>query len=172
MEKTLEALEKIGGEASIELFDLRSIVPWDKAAIEESVRKTGRVVVVQEDTGNCSVGQMIISHLAAQSDIWSAMVSPPTLVTKSNVMIGYNPIYEYAALPDVERIVAAIEHSISTKTERAVVAAVADRGAGSNAASHARPGSKRNPDPKGQRTQKIVVPIMGEGIRAAKSLVF
>ena len=47
------------------------------------------------------------------------MVSPPTLVTKSNVMIGYNPIYEYAALPDVERIVAAIRRSVSTKTERA-----------------------------------------------------
>ena len=36
------------------------------------------------------------------------MVSPPILVSKGNVMIGYNPIYEYAALPDVERIVAAI----------------------------------------------------------------
>ena len=83
VEKSLEAIEKIGRDVSIELFDLRSIVPWDKAAIEESVRKTGRVVVVQEDTGNCSVGQMIISHLTAQSDIWSAMVSPPALVTKA-----------------------------------------------------------------------------------------
>ena len=48
---------------SVELIDLRSIVPWDKAAIEESVRKTRRLVVVQEDTENCSVGQMIISHV-------------------------------------------------------------------------------------------------------------
>jgi 2-oxoisovalerate dehydrogenase E1 component len=167
VEKTLEALEKIGGEASIELFDLRSIVPWDKAAIEESVRKTGRVVVVQEDTGNCSVGQMIISHLTAQSEIWGAMVSPPTLVTKSNVMIGYNPIYEYAALPDVERIVAAIQRSISTKTERAVVAEGADRGeARAKQQSPARPGSTTPATTA--RTQKIVVPIMGEGIRAAK----
>ena len=50
MEKSLEALAKIGDEISVELIDLRSIVPWDKAAIEESVRKTGRLVVVQEDT--------------------------------------------------------------------------------------------------------------------------
>ena len=41
IEKSLEALEKIGNEISIELIDLRSIVPWDEAAIEESVRKTG-----------------------------------------------------------------------------------------------------------------------------------
>src|SRR6266851_2153632 len=107
-----ERIDEPGGEsingASVELIDLRSIVPWDKAAIEQSVRKTGRLVVVQEDTENCSVGQMIITHIVSQSDLWNAMVSPPILVSKANVMIGYNPIYEYAALPDVERIVAAI----------------------------------------------------------------
>ena len=47
------------------------------------------------------------------------MISPPILVSKANVMIGYNPIYEYAALPDVERIVAAIRHSVAVKHERA-----------------------------------------------------
>ena len=67
VEKSLEAIEKIGDEMSIELIDLRSIAPWDTATIEESVRKTGRVVVVQEDTENCSVGQMIISHLDGAS---------------------------------------------------------------------------------------------------------
>ena len=109
VEKSLEALAKIDNETSVELIDLRSIVPWDKAAIEESVRKTGRLVIVQEDTENCSVGQMIITHIASQPDLWNAMISPPILVSKGNVMIGYNPIYEYAALPDVERIVGAIQ---------------------------------------------------------------
>ena len=95
----------------MELIDLRSIMPWDREMIEESVRKTGRVVVVQEDTENCSVGQMIITHLSSQQ-LWDEMVSPPILVSKGNVMIGYNPIYEYAALPDTERIVAAIQKSL------------------------------------------------------------
>src|SRR2546425_2920001 len=119
VEKSLEALAKIDNEVSVELFDLRSIVPWDKEAIAASVHKTGRLVVVQEDTENCSVGQMIISHIAARPDLWSEMVSPPILVSKANVMIGYNPIYEYAALPDVERIAAAIKRSLATKQERA-----------------------------------------------------
>src|SRR5437870_279912 len=57
VEKSLEALDKIDNGISVELIDLRSIVPWDKSAIEESVRKTRRLVVVQEDTENCSVGQ-------------------------------------------------------------------------------------------------------------------
>src|SRR5256714_6631195 len=124
IEKSLEAIARIDNEISVELLDLRSVVPWDKEAIAASVHKTGRLVVVQEDTENCSVGQMIISHITAQPDLWSEMVSPPILVSKGNVMIGYNPIYEYAALPDVDRIVAAIKRAVSTKTERVVAAAV------------------------------------------------
>jgi 2-oxoisovalerate dehydrogenase E1 component len=166
VEKSLEAIQKIGQEISVELIDLRSIAPWDSAMIEESVRKTGRLVIVQEDTANCSVGQMIISHLTAQSDIWNTLVSPPSLVTKSNVLIGYNPIYEYAALPDVERIVAAIKRSVSTQTQRPVVAAGDDRGRQSETPDSPPPGS--TPPATTARTQKIVVPIMGEGIRAAK----
>src|SRR5216117_1847989 len=127
IEKSLEALDKIGNEISVELIDLRSIVPWDAAAIEESVRKTRRLVVVQEDTENCSVGQMIISHVTGTPALWNELLSPPILVSKPNVVIGYNPIYEYAALPDVERIVATIRRCVSTKHDRAVVAAGVDR---------------------------------------------
>src|SRR5436189_414242 len=118
VEKSLEALGKIDHEVSVEFFDLRSIMPWDKESIAASVHKTGRLVVVQEDTENCSVGQMIITHITSQPDLWSEMVSPPILVSKTNVMIGYNPIYEYAALPDVERIVAAIRRSAATRQKR------------------------------------------------------
>ena len=127
MEKSIEALAKLGDKASVELIDLRSISPWDRETIEESVRKTGRLIVVQEDTENCSVGQMIISHVTGQAELWDAMISPPILVSKGNVMIGYNPIYEYAALPDVERIVRAIERSVSVRSER-VVAGIVDPG--------------------------------------------
>ena len=122
MEKSIEALAKLGGKASVELIDLRSISPWDRETIEDSVRKTGRLVVVQEDTENCSVGQMIISHVTGQAELWDAMISPPILVSKGNVMIGYNPIYEYAALPDVERIVRAIERSVSVERQRVAAA--------------------------------------------------
>ena len=171
MEKSLEAIAKIEGEVSIELIDLRSISPWDKEAIEESVRKTGRLVVVQEDTENCSVGQMIISHIAGKQDLWDAMLSPPTLISKGNVMIGYNPIYEYAALPDVERIIVAVKRSASVNRERAVslphdgTARTGDEVKESRvAASVATPKTRTSHG----RAQNITVPIMGEGIRAAK----
>src|SRR5438876_8912715 len=126
VEKALEAIDEIGPETSVELIDLRSIVPWDRETVEESVRRTGRVVIVQEDTENCSVGQMIITHLTSQPELWNEMVSSPILVSKGNVMIGYNPIYEYTALPDTQRIVAAIRRSMSMRGAR-TAAPVAER---------------------------------------------
>jgi 2-oxoisovalerate dehydrogenase E1 component len=170
IEKSLEALNKVGNEISVELIDLRSIVPWDAAAIEESVRKTRRLVVVQEDTENCSVGQMIISHVTGTPALWNELVSPPILVSKPNVVIGYNPIYEYAALPDVERIVTAIRRSISTKYERAPEGAGVDRAPSAEESKFAQRGSAPPPTTKTteQHAQSITVPVMGEGIRNAK----
>ena len=85
-------------------------------------------------------------------------------------MIGYNPIYEYAALPDVERIVRAIERSVSVARQRGAAAMSAAKGKATpeiQAAAMAQPGG-RHARPSAGGTQKIVVPIMGEGIRSAK----
>src|SRR5712672_1458964 len=170
IEKSLEALNKIGNEISVELIDLRSIVPWDAAAIEESVRKTRRLVVAQEDSENCSVGQMIISHVTGRPELWNELLSPPILVSKPNVVIGYNRIYEYAALPDVDRIVTAIRRSISTRHERATVAGVGDSGRVAPKPDVALPKSpiSATTETTEQHVQSITVPIMGEGIRNAK----
>jgi len=172
VEKSLEALEKIGNEISVELIDPRCIVPLDKAAIEQSVRKTRRLVVVQEDTENCSVGQMIISHVTSTSELWNEMISPPVLVSKANVMIGYNPIYEYAALPDVDRIVSAIRRSIATKHERIAVVPTSRDDSGHTAPEpeFPEPGSTipATTDAGKRQVQSITVPVMGEGIRNAK----
>jgi 2-oxoisovalerate dehydrogenase E1 component len=170
IEKSLEAIAKIDNEVSIELIDLRSIVPWDKTAIEKSVHKTRRLIVVQEDTENCSVGQMIISHVTSTPGLWNEMISPPILISKTNVVIGYNSIYEYAALPDVERIVAAIRRSVAIKHERVAVAEIGDSGRAVTEPEYAEPGSTIPATAKSgaRRVQRINVPVMGEGIRNAK----
>lgn len=163
VEISAEAIAKLD-DASIDFIDLRSIAPWDRDAIIESVRRTGRLVVVQEDTENCSVGQMIITSLTSDPELWTELLAPPILVSKPNVMIGYNPIYEYAALPDVERIVAAIRATLAITARRSgatisnVAAAARDKAA---VVRQQRPGAQT-------RVQPITVPIMGEGIRNAK----
>jgi 2-oxoisovalerate dehydrogenase E1 component len=173
MEKSLEAIAELKGEVGVDLIDLRSIVPWDKAAVEASVRKTGRLVIVQEDTENCSVGQMIITHVMSQPELWAALKAPPVLVSKGNVMIGYNPIYEYAALPDVPRILDAIWRTVSVNVARGsaspfpAAAAPASTPAAVMAPAAGNHGPQNTVVP-GTSDIIVRVPIMGEGLRSAR----
>ncbi len=108
IEPSMEAAAKLDGQVSVEVIDLRSIVPWDFETIAESLEKTGRLVVVQEDAESCSVGQMVLSKITSTAETFSHLLSPPQLVSRADVHIGYNPIYEYAALPDTQRVISAI----------------------------------------------------------------
>ncbi|MBL9214700.1 MAG: 2-oxo acid dehydrogenase subunit E2 [Opitutaceae bacterium] len=174
MEKAQEAIAELKDEVGVDLIDLRSIVPWDRALIEESVRKTGRLVVVQEDTENCSIGQMIVSHITAQPELWAALKAPPVLVSKGNVMIGYNPVYEYAAVPDVPRILDAIWRTVSVQVVRGETIPVT-RFADSTPA-WPMPAASAPAAPHGSTGAVVAdsgeivvrVPIMGEGLRSAR----
>jgi pyruvate/2-oxoglutarate dehydrogenase complex dihydrolipoamide acyltransferase (E2) component len=171
MEKAQEAVAELKDEVGVDLIDLRSIVPWDKATIEASVRKTGRLVIVQEDSENCSVGQMIVTHLLGQPDLWAGMKAPPVLVSKGHVMIGYNPIYEYAALPDVPRILDAIWRTVSVSAARgeartSSVAPMPVAAPAAPAADHSH--GPQNTVLPGTSDIIVRVPIMGEGLRSAR----
>ncbi len=178
MEKAHEAIAELKGEVSVELIDLRSIMPWDKATIEASVRKTGRLIVIQEDTEACSVGQMIVQHVVGRTDLFAALKAPPRLITKGNVMIAYNPIYEYAALPAVPQIVEAIWELVSMNVARGEVplapAPVAIAATPSVAPALAAPASApsshgpQNTVLPGTNDILVRVPIMGEGLRSAR----
>ena len=174
VEKSQEAIAELRGEVSMELIDLRSIMPWDETAIAASVRKTGRLIVVQEDTEACSVGQMIITQLMGRPEVWAALKAPPVLLTKGQVMIGYNPIYEYAALPDVPRLVDAIWRTVSLNLPPHVLPAPGAEAIGAAApgqpvATQVAPTGHPSPAPGPDGAEIIVkVPIMGEGLRSAR----
>lgn len=105
LELAHEAASQLGDEADLEIIDLRSIVPCDYETITESVEKTGRLVVIQEDTRTCGFGQSVISEMVGDPDRFALFLSSPQLVSRGDVHVGYNPIYEYAALPSVEDVV-------------------------------------------------------------------
>lgn len=94
---------------SVELIDLRSIVPADYNTIVKSLEKTGRLVVIHEDTRTCGFGESLIAELVNRSDRFNNFLSHPELVCREDVHIGYNPIYEYAALPDINQVKAAFD---------------------------------------------------------------
>lgn len=94
--------------ARLEIIDLRSIVPCDYETITESVAKTGRLVVIHEDNRTGGFGQTIIAEMTRIPERWNLFLSPPQLVARDDVHIGYNPICEYAALPDIDDVLRAI----------------------------------------------------------------
>ncbi len=108
VEIAAEAAATLTGEVDVEILDLRSIVPWDRERVLQSVAKTGRLVVVQEDTENCSVGQMVITEVMQDADAWSCLRAAPQLVSKSNVLIGFHPNLEYGCLPSADDVVGAL----------------------------------------------------------------
>ncbi len=108
LELSLQVADQMAEEVSVEVIDLRSIQPWDKEAVRASLAKTGRLIVVQEDSASCSAGQMIISEMTSEDDSFYSFSSPPRLVSKPDVHIGYNPIYEYGALPSADDVREAI----------------------------------------------------------------
>jgi 2-oxoisovalerate dehydrogenase E1 component len=95
--------------ASLEIIDLRSIVPCDYETVTRSLAKTGRLVVIQEDLRTAGFGQTVVAEMVGLPERFNLFLSPPQLVAREDVQIGFNPIYEYASLPDVADVLAAIE---------------------------------------------------------------
>lgn len=96
-----------------EIIDLRSIVPCDYAGIARSVEKTGRLVVVHEDNRTGGFGQTVISEILGHSDWFNYFLAPPQLVAREDVHIGYHPTFEYAALPDIDQVIQAVQTIMS-----------------------------------------------------------
>ncbi|MCS6878732.1 MAG: alpha-ketoacid dehydrogenase subunit beta [Geminicoccaceae bacterium] len=106
--KCAEALEGEGIE--VEVIDPRTIVPLDLDTILGSVRKTGRLVVVDEARDTCSFA----SHIAALAaeHAFDALRAPIRRVTVPDCAIPFAPVLERAVLPSVERIEEAIRRTL------------------------------------------------------------
>jgi len=102
------AAAQMEDEASIEVLDLRSIVPCDWTAVEKSLAKTGRLVVVQEDNRTCGFGQAVITAMTSSPQRWNLFAAPPQLVARDDVHMPFHPILEEAVLPSVEDICGAV----------------------------------------------------------------
>jgi len=108
-----EAAAKLTGEVDVEIIDLRSLVPCDYETLTESVRKTGRMVALFEDNRTGGFGQTVVAEMIGKPERWNLFYAPPQVVAREDVSIGYNPIYEYAALPSVEQVMDAVRTTMA-----------------------------------------------------------
>jgi pyruvate/2-oxoglutarate/acetoin dehydrogenase E1 component len=108
---SLEAAETLAGEGiEVEVVDPRTLSPLDDEAILASVRKTGRLVVVDEDNPRCSMATDIAALVTSRA--FDHLDAPPQLVTAPHTPVPFSPVLEDVYVPSAERIVEAVRATL------------------------------------------------------------
>ncbi|MGV1896788.1 pyruvate dehydrogenase complex E1 component subunit beta [Agrobacterium vitis] len=103
--KAVEELTKLG--IDVELIDLRTIRPMDLPTVIESVKKTGRLVVVEEGYPQSSVGDFVANRI--QREAFDYLDAPVLTVAGKDVPMPYAANLEKLALPNVGEVVQAVK---------------------------------------------------------------
>jgi 2-oxoisovalerate dehydrogenase E1 component len=93
---------------STEILDLRSLSPYDWEAIAASVKKTGRVLVVHEDSKSWGYGAEIAARIS--EELFEYLDAPVRRVAALDTFVGYNPVLEDAILPQVSDVLEGIRN--------------------------------------------------------------
>jgi 2-oxoisovalerate dehydrogenase E1 component len=100
----LEAAEKLAeeGKGSVEVIDIRSLVPLDTESILTSIKKTNKALIVHEDKVFSGFGAEISAMITEEA--FTFLDAPVKRVGSTFTPVGFNRILEKAILPDTERI--------------------------------------------------------------------
>ena len=108
MTYAVEAAEKLANDGiDVELIDLRTIRPLDMETVINSVKKTNRLVTVEEGFPQSSVGDHIASQIVQQA--FDYLDAPVVTVCGKDVPMPYAENLEKLALPNVDEVVAAVK---------------------------------------------------------------
>lgn len=109
VQKAEAAAEELSRDGiSVELIDLRTVAPLDGATVKESVRRTGRLVVVDEAPALCSVASEVLAVVTEDEESFRALRAPAIRVSGAHVPVPYAPALEDEVLPRADRIALAI----------------------------------------------------------------
>jgi 2-oxoisovalerate dehydrogenase E1 component beta subunit len=105
----LEATEQLDG-ASVQVLDLRSLVPLDVEAILRSVRTCSKVLIVDEANATCAAGTQVAALIAEHA--FEYLDAPIVRVATPDVPVAFSPTLERALLPQVEQIAEACREQL------------------------------------------------------------
>jgi pyruvate/2-oxoglutarate/acetoin dehydrogenase E1 component len=97
-------------DVSVEIVDLRSVAPWDKKAVLESVQKTSKVLVLHEDTHTGGFGAEIAATIAEEA--FEHLDAPVRRLTAPDTPVPFSPPLEKAFIPQVEDVVSTLRELI------------------------------------------------------------
>ena len=108
VQRALTAANNIAEQGiDVEVIDLRTLSPWDRETVFESVKKTSRVIVAYEDSLSWGYGAEIAAAIADECFAW--LDAPVKRVASTDTFVGYAPQLEDAILPQVEDFTRAYE---------------------------------------------------------------
>ena len=108
MRYATQATEKLVAEGiDVELIDLRTLRPMDSATVVESVKKTGRLVTVEEGWPQGGIGAELAARVGAEA--FDYLDAPITRVTGKDVPMPYAANLEKLALPNVDEVIEAVK---------------------------------------------------------------
>ncbi len=117
--EALEAAEEMAAEGiSLEVIDPRTLVPMDTETILESVKKTGRLVVVDEACQTCGAAAEILARVTADGAAFSRLKAAPARVCGLDIPIPFSPPMERFAVPDKADIVEAVRGVMGSAPRR------------------------------------------------------
>ena len=103
---TIDAAQRLAEEGiDAEVIDLRTLRPLDMDTVLTSVRKTNRIVTIEEGWPVCSIGSEICAQVTAQA--FDYLDAPPLKITGADVPMPYAANLEKLALPSVDLVVSA-----------------------------------------------------------------
>ena len=100
-----EAAQQID-DLSVEIIDLRTVMPWDKAAALQSVRKTSKVLVLHEDTRTGGFGAEIAATIAEEA--FEELDAPVKRIAAPDTPVPFSPTLEKAFIPQVDDVAAGL----------------------------------------------------------------
>jgi 2-oxoisovalerate dehydrogenase E1 component beta subunit len=100
-----EAAKQLDG-VSVEIVDLRTVMPWDKAAVLDSVRKTSKVLVLHEDTRSGGFGAEIAATIAEEA--FEDLDAPVKRIAAPDTPVPFSPPLEKAFIPQVDDVAAGL----------------------------------------------------------------
>src|SRR5438270_5827106 len=99
-----EAAQQLDGDGvSVEILDLRTIMPWDRKAVLASVQKTSKALVLHEDTRTGGFGAEIAATIAEEA--FEHLDAPVKRITAPDCPVPFSPTLEKAYIPQVEDVV-------------------------------------------------------------------
>jgi 2-oxoisovalerate dehydrogenase E1 component beta subunit len=102
-----EAAETLAADGvSVEVVDLRTLIPWDRETVLESVRRTSRALVLHEDTRTGGFGAEILATLAEEA--FEDLDAPLRRIAAPDTPVPFSPPLERAYIPQVDDVVAGL----------------------------------------------------------------